>query len=100
MPALYDEIIKKSYNSCKRLENIVMGIIDNLENDQYRKVTPMSKQLLLASRATGVLASITDLAQILKSEGAVVVDAEEPKVQDPRIPGLLERLKKLREENN
>lgn len=96
MSKLYDEIVKKSYATCKRLENIVVGIVEKLEDKRYIREAPMSKQLSLASRATGVLANITELSQVLKSEGAEIVKVED-KAPDPRIPGLLERIKKLKE---
>lgn len=96
MPRLYDEIVKKSYDTCKRLENIVIGIVEKLEDARYRKEAPMSKQLSLASKATGVLANITELSQVLKSEGAEIIKEEE-KAPDPRIPGLLERIRKIKD---
>lgn len=93
---MYEEVIKKAYDSCKRLENIVTGIISNLEDERYRKESPMSKQLALASKATSVLASILELSQMLKSEGAGAIK-EEDKTLDPRIPGLLERIRRIKE---
>lgn len=94
MQNLYNEILTKSYNSCKRLEYIVDGVIKKLENEDYQREAPMSKQLALASRASSVLASITELSQILKSEGAELVETE-PVEADPRIPTLIEKIRRL-----
>jgi hypothetical protein len=97
MSELYEKIIAKSYDTCKRLENIVLGIVEKLEDEQYVKSAPMSKQLTLINKATAVLVSIMELSQVLKSEGLDATPKQAP--PDPRIPELIEKIRKLQQQN-
>jgi hypothetical protein len=91
---LYNEAIKRTHATCKRLENIVLGVITKLEDPSYQREAPMSKQLQLANKATSVLTVILQLIQELKIEGAEMV-REEEKTPDPRINAAIERIRKL-----